>query len=152
MIFLQKERGPAMAPYFRFSGGELIGGRLREAMGQLSRSSPGEGCWSPAVDIYETEREVIIVAELAGVRRQDMKVVLDGELVRISGRRAPTCRHPGARFHRLEISSGVFERTIRIGVPFESQGVEARCEDGLLKVRLPKGKPPAPHKIPVESA
>jgi|Deesub1362A_J573_1020465.scaffolds.fasta_scaffold02352_2 HSP20 family protein len=141
-----------MAPYFRFSGGELIGGRMREVMERLSREGPGEGGWSPAVDIYETAEEVVIVAELAGVRREDIKVILDGNLVRISGQRAPTCRQPGARFHRLEISSGAFERTFRIGVPFEPKGVEARCEDGLLKVRLPKRKPPAPHKIPVESA
>ncbi len=143
-----------MTPPSSFDGGDYFSARMRELMAGLCRSASdeeGQG-WAPAVDIVETEDEMVIVVEMAGVKRDDLKVIIDGELVRIYGqRRAPFAQAP-ARFHRLEIETGTFARSFRISVPFASDQVQANLEDGLLFVRLPKRRRPQSRKIVVEPA
>ncbi|MEW5912967.1 MAG: Hsp20/alpha crystallin family protein [Thermodesulfobacteriota bacterium] len=133
-------------------GGGLLGARMRQMLDSLQRPEPSEeaGAWSPAVDIVETPQAVVIVAELAGVRREDIKVLVDGDVVRIYGRREPSLHQPGARYHRLEIESGDFIRSFRIGVPFDQAKVEATTSMGLLKITLPK-RAAARRKIDVEA-
>ena len=125
-----------MPTYVHLSGRPLDS-RIRELVERMSRSGESGG-WMPAMDIYETQEAVVIVAELAGVKQEDLRVILDGNVVRIYGHRGSACRDQGAHFHRLEIESGAFTRSFRISVPFKSDGVEAQAEDGFLYVRLPK--------------
>lgn len=125
-----------------FDGADLLGAHMRHMMDRLSRLDQGEQSgWSPAVDIYETAEAVVLVAEVAGLTRHDVRVLVDGQVVRIYGHRHPTCCNPGARYHRMEISSGGFVRSFRIEVPFVAGRVSARFEDGMLYVVLPKQNP-----------
>lgn len=137
-----------MPTYVHFSGRPLDS-RIRELVERMSRSNESGG-WTPAMDIYETQDAVVIVAELAGVKQEDLKVILDGNVVRIYGHRGPACKEKGAHFHRLEIESGGFTRSFRISVPFKADGVEAHAEDGLLYVRLPKDMRAQSQTITVE--
>ena len=68
--------------------------------------------WQPAMDVFETDDAVVVRLEIAGVRGEDLKVQVDGELLRVSGvRRVPTS--PKARrLHRMELA---FDRMTRIG-------------------------------------
>jgi HSP20 family protein len=119
-------------------------------MEKLAQEGRGDqGSWNPAVDIFETNDAVVIVAEVAGVNQKDLRVIVDGNLVRIYGQREPTCCEGGAHFHRMEIESGGFVRSFRIGVPFNSDKVQAHTADGLLFVTLPKEKHPRERKIRV---
>lgn len=129
-----------MSKTIHLSGAEDLSARLRQMMDRMARAGQADegGGWSPSVDIYETEDAVVLVAEVAGVPRQEVKVMVDGEVVRIYGHRHPTCCESGARFHRMEIVSGGFVRSFRIGVPFLAQEVHAKFQDGLLYVILPK--------------
>ena len=123
-----------------FGNDEVTNLRLRQLMERRGRGSSlgGGEVWSPAVDIFETENEVVLVAEVAGVSREDIKVMVEGEVVRIYGERSSLSTQPGARYHRMEISSGAFTRSFRITVPFDPERVEAKIDDGFLKVTLPK--------------
>ena len=125
---------------YELSGADLLGSRMRQALERMSRLDHSEagGGWSPPVDIYETPEAVVLVAEVAGVIRQDVRVIVDGQVVRLYGHRQPTCCAPGARFHRMEIASGGFTRSFRIGVPFLAERVSAKFQEGLLYVILPK--------------
>ena len=114
-------------------------GSLGRMLDHLAREvQSGSSAWSPAVDIFETSDSVVMVAEVAGVSRKDIKVIIDGDVVRIFGSREPTCCSGGARYHRMEMDSGSFVRSFRVQVPFISQQVRAQIEDGLLYVILPK--------------
>ncbi len=125
-----------------FNGVDLLGEHMRQMMDRLSRLDQGEQSgWSPSVDIFETAEAVVLVAEVAGLTRQDVRVLVDGSVLRLYGHRRPTCCGPGARYHRMEISSGGFVRSFRIDVPFRASQVSARFEDGLLYVVLPKLNP-----------
>lgn len=101
---------------------------------------PGDR-WRPSIDVFETEKAVVVRVELGGVRSQDVKVTVDGDVLRIQGVRRVPAGEAVVRLHRLEIAFGRFERTIRIVIPFERERVNANLEDGFLTVTLPKREP-----------
>ena len=80
-------------------------------------------------------------AEIPGVRGEDIRVNVDGELLRISGVRKVPMNVTIKRLLQMEIAFGPFEREVRISVPFERDRVGAHLEDGFLSVTLPKIKP-----------
>jgi HSP20 family protein len=108
--------------------------------GDLSERVRGDR-WRPDVDVFETEQSVLVRVEIAGVRREDLHVGVDGQVLRINGvRRAP--EGPNAvRLHQMEIATGPFERRVRIPVAFDRDGVTAHLSDGFLTVTLPRRLP-----------
>ena len=79
--------------------------------------------------------------ELAGVFAEDLSVNVDGEVVKIRGVRRTPVVEGVRRLHQMEIAFGPFETSVRLGIPFDREGVRAHLEDGLLEVRLPKRRP-----------
>jgi len=108
-----------------------------ELFGDLTDRFQGDR-WQPAIDVFETEVAIIARFEIAGVRKADLRVTIDGDLLRISGIRKPKAEGSVRRLHQMEIAFGPFERTLRIDIPFESGRVEAHLEDGFLRITLPK--------------
>jgi HSP20 family protein len=108
--------------------------------GDLSERMRGDR-WRPDVDVFETEHGVLVRVEIAGVRREDLHVGVDGQVLRISGvRRAP--EGPNAvRLHQMEIATGPFERRVQIPVAFDRERVSAHLSDGFLTVTLPRRAP-----------
>jgi len=94
--------------------------------------------WQPALDVFETEKEVVVRVELAGVHRDRIRVTVHGGQLRIHGERVPPGDRDVLRHHQMEIAFGPFERVLNVGVPFEREGVVAHLEDGFLTVTLPK--------------
>jgi HSP20 family protein len=94
--------------------------------------------WQPSADVFETKTEVIVRFEVAGVRGQDLRVNVEGSVLRLRGvRRAPPSEQID-RLQQMEISFGPFEREIAIEGSFDPDAVRARLADGLLEVRIPK--------------
>ena len=91
------------------------------------------------MDVFETEKAVVVRVAVAGVARSDLRVALEGKLLCVRGMRS---QRPGEedvlRHHQLEIEPGRFEARVPIPVSVERDQVEARLEDGVLTVRLPK--------------
>jgi HSP20 family protein len=116
--------------------GDPLGGFF----GELAERFRGDR-WQPATDVIETEKALVVRLELAGVRIDDLRVSVDGDVVRVSGARtAPPCSDV-QRLHQMEIAFGPFERVLRIDEPFEREAVSAHLEDGFLTVTLPKRLP-----------
>ena len=97
--------------------------------------------WQPAVDVFESEKAVVVRVELAGVTSGDVRVSLDGEWLVIQGERRAAGHADVRRLLQVEVPYGPFERRIRVGIPFERDQVSAGLEDGFLTVLLPKRKP-----------
>lgn len=110
---------------------------LASWFGRLS-DQLGDDRWQPAADVFETEKAIVVRLELAGVASADVQVTVDADVLRIRGVRKPRVDESAQRLHQMEIVTGPFERAIRIGVPFERDGVTAVLEEGLLRVVLPK--------------
>lgn len=95
--------------------------------------------WAPEADVYETDSDFFIVANLAGIERDNVEVSYHDNYLRIEGSR--THRIPSetpVKYHRLEMGHGNFERIFRIPVPIDEDEIEASFLDGLLTVRMKK--------------
>jgi len=101
----------------------------------------GGSRWRPAVDVFETEKTIVVRVELAGVRIPQLDVTVDGDVLRVSGVRHALAADGVQRLHQMEIACGPFERTLRVSVPFDREGVSAHLEEGFLTVTLPKRGP-----------
>ena len=106
--------------------------------------------WLPDVDVFETEKGVVVRVELAGVRSEDLRVTVDGRTLRISGVRRALDRSDVQRLHQMEIATGPFERRVQIPIPFDRDGVSAHLADGFLMVVLTK-RPAGPRQVEIES-
>lgn len=107
--------------------------------------------WRPDVDVFETDTSVVVRAELAGVRNEDLRVTVDGEILRIRGVRRVPEPSDVRRLHQMEVATGPFERTVKIPIAFQRDGVSAHLADGFLTVTLPK-RVPVRRRVEIEPA
>lgn len=116
--------------------------QMMDEMCQLTRAFvPRRGtCWVPPMDVYETSEEFIILAEMAGLHKDDIQVTVDRDVLRITGRRHNPIQDPERRVHRMEVDFGPFERTLRIRTPIVAEEIRAVYRDGLLQIRMPKAQ------------
>jgi len=122
---------------------------MKELFGEFADRLRGDR-WQPAVDIFETEKAIVVRAEIPGVRGSDLRVNVDGDVLRISGARRVPRGQELRRLHQMEIAFGPFERAVRVSTPFERDLVTAHLEDGFLEVTLPK-KRPARRSVEIET-
>ena len=108
-----------------------------ELYGEFSDRLRGDR-WQPDVDVFETEKEIVVRVDLAGVRSSDLRVTVDGSMLRISGVRVSGDSSEVKRLHQMEIATGPFERRVRVPVAFDREGVAAHLSDGFLTVSLSK--------------
>ena len=121
---------------------------FREFFGE-ERATVTRG-WSPAVDIYETPTEVVVQAELSGVRREDIQIELTDDRLTLKGKRERPEEAENATYHLLERSYGEFERSFALNVPVDIDKAEAAYRDGVLTIRLPKVEPKRAKRIEVK--
>jgi HSP20 family protein len=97
---------------------------------------PSGRLWCPAADVYRSRDGWIVKVDLAGVKPSDVEVILDGDLLRISGsRRDGTCGE-GISHYQLEITYSRFEKMIRFPRSIDHASIERDYHDGLLILRL----------------
>ena len=108
--------------------------------------------WSPTVDIVETPEEFQIKAELPEVKKEDVKVSVEGGVLRIEGERKQEKEEKGKKYHRIERSYGTFLRTFTLPDNVNEGNVQAEFKDGLLNVRLRKAEKAKPKSIEVKVA
>ncbi len=113
----------------------MIGGVLRLFNPALTVYSR---VWHPLVDICESSDEIVVTAELAGVKNEDIHLEISRRTLKISGKRQERQRSEKSRYHLAEIPYGYFERVLTLAAPIDAEGVTARFADGWLEIRIPK--------------
>ena len=106
--------------------------------------------WSPQMDILETPESFMIIAEVSGLKKDEIRVTVKRNLVHLSGKREGPPMANAVRYLQMEIEYGSFERTFELPVLIDESKIEAHYRDGLLTVVLPK-KRPIKKTIPVQS-
>jgi HSP20 family protein len=106
--------------------------------------------WSPAVDIYETENELVLKADLPDVNLKDIDVRMENQTLTISGVRAFEKSENKKGFHRIERSYGNFVRSFAVPNSFDTENINAGYKDGVLTVTLPKKEAAKPRQVKVE--
>lgn len=108
-----------------------------------------ERSWVPQMDIYETPEEIIILAELAGVEKDDLEVEINSKAVKIHGNRPCFSRIQKSTYRLAEIQYGRFERVLFLPAPIDTEAVSASFSNGLLRIHLVKISGDILHKIPI---
>lgn len=108
------------------------------------------GMWSPAVDIYETEDEIVLKAELPGVNKDDVSVEVTDNLLILKGERRAEKEIKEENYHRRERVYGAFQRSFTLPNIVDKEKVRARYKDGVLEITLPKASEAKPKQIKVE--
>ncbi|MHB1349627.1 MAG: Hsp20/alpha crystallin family protein [Desulfobulbaceae bacterium] len=103
----------------------------------------------PAVDIYETDQEVTVIAEMPGVAAGGIEVTLEDDVLTIKGRKEAE-EHPNARILLQEYEPGSYLRRFTVAETIDQERIKATLNNGLLKVVLPKTEPAKPRKIEVQ--
>lgn len=133
---------------------------LQERMNKLFEDSlvrtayrPGEASqstWTPPVDILEKDDEIILKAELPGVRLEDVDLQIKDDILTLKGERRFEKDQKKENFHRVERSYGLFSRSFSLPGTIDQTGIRAKLRDGILEVRLPKAQSPTASSIPIE--
>ena len=102
-----------------------------------ARTQPG-ATWSPLVDVYEREDEIVIFVEMPGVDKSDVQLSWNHGVLTISGQKRHHVPGKRTRYLCLERAYGQFRREIEINVPIDRKAAKADFENGLLRIHLPK--------------
>jgi HSP20 family protein len=105
--------------------------------------------WSPAVDIFETENELVLKADVPEVALQDIDVHVENETLTLSGERKFASEDSSKGFHRIERSYGQFTRTFSVPTTVDAEKVSAEYHNGVLTVRLPKKEAAKPRQVKI---
>lgn len=109
--------------------------------------------WSPAVDIFETENDLVFKADLPDVELKDIDVRVENQTLTIAGERSFESAKEGAKgFHRIERNYGKFVRSFAVPNSFDTEKIGASFKNGVLTVTLPKKEAARPRQIKVEAA
>jgi HSP20 family protein len=94
--------------------------------------------WSPSADISETEKEYLIRAELPAVKKEDLKVTVDGGMITIEGERKQRKEEKNEKVHRVESVTGSFTRSFTLPDNVDEKSIRCDSQDGVLTVHIPK--------------
>jgi HSP20 family protein len=106
------------------------------------------GTWAPPIDLLESADAFVLLAELSGVRREDLDLTIEERRVELSGRRHPLPESPN--FLRMERSYGPFRRTFDLSEAIDVERASAEFRQGVLRIQLPKVRPSGARAITVQ--
>jgi HSP20 family protein len=123
--------------------GDLVG-----RTGEESNLTP----WAPAVDIYETEHELVVKADLPDVNPQDLDIHVENNILTIRGERKFENKVKEENYLRMERSYGSFSRTFSLANSVNSEAIKADYQNGVLTLSIPKREEAKPKQIKVNVA
>ena len=105
--------------------------------------------WLPPVDIEENDKEYVVKAELPGIKKEEVKLKVEGGTLTLSGERKAENEDKDKKYHRLERSYGTFQRSFTLPEGTLPDKISAEFKDGVLLVHLPKDEKAKPKAIEV---
>jgi HSP20 family protein len=109
----------------------------------------GTRSWVPAVDVWETESDVVYAFDLPGIPEDRVAVEVEDGTLTVTGERERTEKAEGDRFYRYERRFGSFERSIGLPQGVKEDEIKADYKDGVLEIRVPKPEQAKPRRIQI---
>ena len=109
------------------------------------------GAWSPQVDIFENQNEIVLEAELAGMKPEDVDISIENNVLTIHGERKFEKKDESDNFHRVERSYGSFTRSFTLPPTVSSESANAEFENGVLRLTLAKREEAKPRRIEIKA-
>jgi len=122
----------------------------REATGNGGQEALTVAQWSPLVDITEDEKGYLIKAELPDMKKEDVRLTVENDVLAISGERKFEKEEQGKKYHRIERAYGSFVRSFSLPEDADGSKVTAGFRDGMLQVHLPKSQKSKPKAIEIK--
>ena len=116
----------------------------------FGEESLSSGFWSPAVDIYETESDIVLKAELPEINQKDILINIENNVLTLKGERKLEKEAKEDNYHRMERSYGSFTRSFTLPNAVEQEKIKAQYKDGVLKITMPKKAEKKGKKIDIE--
>jgi HSP20 family protein len=108
--------------------------------------------WNPSVDIFETDNDVVVKAELPGMDPKSIDVRLENNVLLLKGERHFEKETKEENYHRVEREYGSFSRAFSLPMAVKEEKITAEYKDGILKIVLPKKEEVKPKTIKIEAA
>lgn len=116
----------------------------------FSEEEMASGGWAPSVDIYESETEIVLEAELPGMARDEFEVSIENNVITLKGERKFERKDDGDNYHRVERAYGAFTRSFSLPRSVVANETTADFKNGVLRVSLPKKEEAKARKIEVK--
>ena len=110
------------------------------------------GAWSPQVDIFENKDQIVLEAELPGMKPEDVEISIENNVLTLHGERKFEKKDEGDNFHRVERSYGSFTRSFTLPPTVSSENAQAEFENGVLRLTLAKREEAKPRRIEIKAA
>jgi HSP20 family protein len=115
----------------------------------LVKSEWTDGVWNPTVDVSEDKDSVIIKAEMPGMRKEDVKISVQDNVLTLKGEKKQEKEEKDKNYHRIERNYGSFCRSFQLPTSVKTDKIKANYKDGVLSVTLPKTEEVKPKEIPI---
>jgi len=122
----------------------------REATANGGKEALTVAQWSPLVDITEDEKEYLIKAELPGLKKEDVRLTVENDVLTVSGERKFEKEENGKKYHRIERAYGSFVRSFSLSEDADERHVTADFKDGVLQVHLAKSAKAKPKAVEIQ--
>ncbi len=103
----------------------------------------------PSVNIFEKGGDLVLVAELPGIKKEELQLQVKGNTVRLAGERTINYGEK-ISYHRIERNSSKFDRTLKLPINVEADHVKAKYKDGILVISLPRAESDKPRRIAIQ--
>jgi HSP20 family protein len=113
-------------------------------------SDEGLTTWAPAVDIYETEHELVVKADLPDVKPEDLDIRVENNILTIHGERKFEKKVSEDKYLRVERAYGSFTRSFSLSNSVKAEDIKADYKDGVLTLTIPKREEAKPKQIKVQ--
>jgi len=129
--------------------------RINRIFGEAYRRNDDDvlsgGDWLPPVDIYENDKhEIVLRAELPGLKREDIDIRVENNTLTLKGQRTRDAEVEQEHYHRVERSYGAFSRSFVLPTTVNTEAVSATFADGVLTITLPMREEAKPRQIQVQ--
>jgi len=144
---LYSPQGSDLSPWREF---ETLSNRLGRLFEEGNNPS---NAWVPAVNVEETADHIVLTAEAPGLTLEDLNVEIENNILTISGEKREEREegHDNRRYHLWERRYGSFRRSFTLPRTVDSDSVEARFDNGILTIQMPKAAEAKSRKIEVKS-
>ena len=149
-MYLTTTRRAAQTAPDVYSNLHRLSRMMDEALGGGWSGGTVASAWTPTCDVFEDKENLKIVLELPGVQPEDVKISLENQVLTIQGEKKQAAEESSERWHRYERSYGSFERMFTLPSTVDPEQIQARVDNGLLTVTLPKAERAKPREIEVK--
>lgn len=125
----------------------LFSNNLTHAFGE---EGIGRGSWNPNVDIYENKEQIVLEAELPGMKREDFDLTIENNVITLRGQRQFEKKDESDNYHRVERAYGSFTRSFTLPNTVTVEGANAEYKNGVLRVTLPKREETKARRIEIK--